>query len=75
MEHEYCNTLEDYLRRRTNISQWVPREGLGYEDENLPLLREMSLTLAHGNRAKAEQHLAAYRADVANRFDRVLENV
>jgi len=75
MEHEYCNTLEDYLRRRTNISQWVPREGLGSEDENLQLLREMSLTLARGNRVKAEQHLAAYRASVADRFDRVLENV
>ena len=75
MEHEYCYTLEDYLRRRTNIAQWVPREGLGYDDDNLPVLREMSLKLAHGNQVKAEQHLTDYRTHVVNHFDRVLEKV
>jgi len=75
MEREYCYTLEDYLRRRTNIAQWVPREGLGYEDDNLPVLREMSLKLAHGNQVKAEQHLTDYRTRVVNHFDRVLEKV
>src|SRR6185295_4157850 len=27
VKHEMCWTLEDYLRRRTNISQWMPRGG------------------------------------------------
>ena len=35
VEHEGCATLEDYLRRRTNIAQWVPRLGLGENDKNL----------------------------------------
>jgi len=34
VENEMCWTLEDYLRRRTNISQWVPRGGLGRDNEN-----------------------------------------
>lgn len=72
IEHEYCVTLEDYLRRRTNIAQWVPREGLGVDDENLPRLRELSLSLAQGNAARAERALSEYRSGVVNRFDRVL---
>jgi glycerol-3-phosphate dehydrogenase len=32
--HESCATLEDYLRRRTNLAQWIPRSGLGKRGEN-----------------------------------------
>jgi glycerol-3-phosphate dehydrogenase len=28
-DREFCVTLDDYLRRRTNIAQWTPRMGLG----------------------------------------------
>ncbi|MFK7912003.1 MAG: FAD-dependent oxidoreductase [Akkermansiaceae bacterium] len=28
-EFEHCRTLEDYLRRRTNIAQWIPNSGFG----------------------------------------------
>ena len=72
--HEYCCTLEDYLRRRTNIAQWVPREGLGRADANLDHLRSIARTLA-GDDAAAEQGLDRYRTRVAERFDRVLERV
>lgn len=34
LEHTQCHTLADYLRRRTNIAQWVPRGGLGRSDEH-----------------------------------------
>ena len=32
-DHEHCHTLDDYLRRRTNIAQWTPRCGLGADSE------------------------------------------
>ena len=35
LDHEHCDTIEDYLRRRTNIAQWIPRGGLGARSENL----------------------------------------
>src|SRR5690606_7270988 len=35
---ERCYRLVDYLRRRTNISQWVPGGGLGENDRHFPLL-------------------------------------
>lgn len=73
MEHEHCCTLEDYLRRRTNIAQWVPREGLGRNDENIPRLREMCLVLAKGDGVAADHHLTQYRTRVAERFDTVLD--
>ena len=75
MQREYCCTLEDYLRRRTNIAQWLPREGLGERDENLPRLRELCLKLADGDSARAEQQLTEYRDRMVQRFDRVIEAV
>lgn len=74
-EHEFCCTIEDYLRRRTNIAQWVPREGLGRSGENEKFLRDLCLRLTDGNEASAERQLADYRAGVARRFDRVLESL
>ncbi len=32
-DHECCVTLEDYLRRRTPVSQWIARMGLGRKGE------------------------------------------
>jgi glycerol-3-phosphate dehydrogenase len=40
-EHEYCLTIDDYLRRRTNIAQWSVRNGLGRNNENLATVREI----------------------------------
>jgi glycerol-3-phosphate dehydrogenase len=70
---EFCCTLEDYLRRRTNIAQWLPRGGLGRHDENLPHLRAVCLALADGDGEAAEADLACYRARVAEGFDAVLD--
>ena len=75
MRREYCCTLDDYLRRRTNIAQWVPREGLGRNDEHVPVLRDLCLELARGDERQAERRLQEYRNRVALRFDRVLNEV
>jgi glycerol-3-phosphate dehydrogenase len=40
--HEACATLDDYLRRRTNLSQWVPRQALGRSGENTEHLVEIA---------------------------------
>jgi len=32
-ESEHCRTLEDYLRRRTNLAQWIPNSGFGKDFE------------------------------------------
>jgi glycerol-3-phosphate dehydrogenase len=40
-DHEYCLTVDDYLRRRTNIAQWSARNGLGQDNENLGTIREI----------------------------------
>ncbi len=75
MEHECCHTLGDYLRRRTNISQWVPREGLGESNENMTYLKELTMQLKHGNAKEADQELKRYRESVEERFDRLMEKV
>lgn len=75
MRNEFCCTLEDYLRRRTNVAQWIPREGLGRNDENAGYLRKLSLGLAGGDSAIADRQMERYREGVAARFDSVLEKV
>lgn len=72
---EFCCTLDDYLRRRTDIAQWVPRGGLGRQDENLPRLRSLCLALTDGDERAADAELDRYRAQVAERFDAVLDAV
>ncbi len=68
-DREACATLEDYLRRRTNIAQWVPRGGLGRRDEHLPRLRELAAVF-HG--AGGNHAVEAYRRGIAEGFDAVL---
>lgn len=72
MEHEFCHSLEDYLRRRTNIAQWVPREGLGRQDENLDFLRRAALVFARQDVQVAMWAVNEYRESVGKRFDAVL---
>lgn len=72
--HESCRTLDDYLRRRTNIAQWVRRGGMGAHHEHVGHLRAIAVTLHGGDQAKATKDLHDYRA----RLDRewhVLEGV
>ena len=72
IEHEFCCTLEDYLRRRTTIAQWIPREGLGWNNENVEYLKAIA------SRPPAQSPLARracvneYLQKVQNGFDRLV---
>jgi glycerol-3-phosphate dehydrogenase len=72
---ESCWTLEDYLRRRTNISQWVSRGGLGRMDENAAHLESLArwfpATGVHDPRTAVRD----YRRLVQAQFDSVLDEV
>lgn len=74
-DHEFCHSLESYLRRRTNIAQWVPRGGLGKDDVHLDIIRDISLELAAGDRIKADHEVAAYRTQINEYHDRILDRV
>ena len=67
-DHEHCLTLEDYLRRRTNIAQWIPRGGLGTDSENLAVLARIAAAFS----PDPGHTLAAYIATIRQRHDSVL---
>ncbi len=73
--NEFCCTLEDYLRRRTNISQWLPREGLGFENENRAHLETLARRLPAFAGMSAEKHVDEYITGVTNRFDRLMAKI
>ncbi|HEX9674111.1 MAG TPA: FAD-dependent oxidoreductase [Burkholderiales bacterium] len=75
VEAEGCCTLEDYLRRRTNIAQWVPRHGLGRGGEHALRLAELAGMFPGVDGVRGAPALAAYEARVAREFDRVLAAV
>lgn len=56
-DHEFCVTLEDYLRRRTSIAQWTPRMGLGRDDAHRQELLEIAGAFS------PSPHQAAERVD------------
>ncbi|MGH8622647.1 MAG: FAD-dependent oxidoreductase, partial [Burkholderiales bacterium] len=72
---EWCCTLEDYLRRRTNIAQWVPRHGLGRAGEHALRLAELAEMFPGVDGVRGAPAFAAYEARVAREFDRVLAAV
>jgi glycerol-3-phosphate dehydrogenase len=74
-EREFCCTLEDYLRRRTNIAQWLPREGLGRNGENREAVLALAGELYDGDTGMAQRALARYEKTVAVRFDKLLRAV
>jgi len=69
---ESCWSLQDYLRRRTNISQWVPRCGLGYHDENVRHLERLAAVFDRGDGTSPGAAVRAYRKEVELKYDRVL---
>ncbi len=75
VSNEFCCTLEDYLRRRTNISQWVPREGLGFQNENIEYLREVSSRLPDHCGNNDDRLLNDYISSVRERFDKIIEQI
>lgn len=62
--HEYCRTLEDYVRRRTPIAQWVPAGGFGRRDEHAETMRALAHALHPGDPAAAARDLERWRAKV-----------
>jgi glycerol-3-phosphate dehydrogenase len=70
-ENEFCCSLEDYLRRRTTIAQWIPRAGLGFADEHQGLLGELARDL-YQDPASAAIALESYRAQMQDQFDDVI---
>jgi glycerol-3-phosphate dehydrogenase len=74
-EKEMCWNLEDYLRRRTNISQWIARGGLGQKDENLPHLKNLAKIFCPDDESKANKTIDAYRQKIKREFDEVLAEV
>ena len=56
------------MDRRTNIAQWVERDGLGATDEHLPFVRQLALQLSNGDLQKAEKQVEIYRQRADDRF-------
>lgn len=69
VEREMCWTLEDYLRRRTNISQWIPRGGLGRNNENRKSLIRMAEDLPPLSPRHAEEAVRLYEQKIINQMD------
>ena len=70
-DHEFCHTLEDYLRRRTNIAQWIPRGGLGANSENLETLRKIARIFSD-HPSDADNAVATYQKCVRDGHDQIL---
>lgn len=68
---EMCWTLEDYLRRRTNVSQWVARGGLGRHDEHVPHLIGLAKWFCADDDV-ARKTVMDYRRKITDTFDRIL---
>lgn len=63
---EHCQTLVDYIRRRTNLAQWTRRHGLGRDDEYALELRCIAAAIegdSHADRAVNTVHALARRQD------------
>lgn len=74
-EKEMCWTLEDYLRRRTNISQWIARGGLGLQNENLSHLTNLARIFGENDESKAQATIDSYQQKIKREFDDVLASV
>jgi len=72
LEHEMCWRLDDYLRRRTNVAQWVARGGLGRNGEHRAHVASLAATFARDGGASAGQDVAAYQMRIEETLDRVL---
>jgi glycerol-3-phosphate dehydrogenase len=71
VEREMCWTLEDYLRRRTNISQWIPRGGLGRNNEHRTSLLRMAADLPPLVQGHPEEAVRLYELKIINQMDQL----
>lgn len=60
---EHCRTVEDYLRRRTNVAQWIARGGFGRHDEHAAAIHALAREL-HADEGGAAEDVRRYRAVV-----------
>lgn len=58
--YEYCRTLEDYLRRRTNLAQWVDNGGCGAAFEFAADLQRVAEAI-HDEPDAAREAVGAYQ--------------
>jgi glycerol-3-phosphate dehydrogenase len=73
-DHEYCVTLEDYVRRRTSIAQWTPRMGLGHDGAGRTVLSDVARNLtASDDDAAAETMVREYEERVRSTYDPLLQ--
>jgi hypothetical protein len=72
-DHEFCVTLDDYVRRRTSIAQWTPRMGLGSDGGGrAALLGVAKKLLTSGDDTAAETIVRAYEERVRSTYDPLL---
>ena len=60
VRHTQVRCLEDYTRRRTNIAQWVPLGGMGFNHEYVDDLKKICL-LIHGSAKAASLDFNQYK--------------
>ena len=73
-DHEFCVTLDDYVRRRTSIAQWTPRMGLGPDGGGREaLLGVAKKLLTSGDDTAAETMVSAYEERVRSTYDPLLD--
>ena len=73
-DHEFCVTLDDYVRRRTSIAQWTPRMGLGSDGGGrAALLGVAKKLLTSGDDTAAETMVRAYEERVRSTYDPLLD--
>lgn len=68
MENQFCFTLEDYLRRRTNIAQWIENNGFGAHNQFEDFIKEMCQALCLNNLTLSKEHFEFYAALLKNRI-------
>ncbi|MDT4969525.1 MAG: glycerol-3-phosphate dehydrogenase [Acidobacteriota bacterium] len=70
-QNEMCWSLDDYLRRRTNIAQWIPRGGLGAQNENLAQLHTIAEAI-YAKESEARAAVSDYSLKIEREFDQVM---
>lgn len=70
-DHECCATLDDFLRRRTNIAQWIPRMGLGRSNEHRESLEKIATAFVADGK-EAGRAINDYEDRVCHQYDPLL---
>ena len=72
-DHEFCVTLDDYVRRRTSIAQWTPRMGLGPDGVGRAALLDVAQKFVTSDTdTAAETMVREYEERVRSTYDPLL---